>query len=365
VMAVEGLAITAWGATPGMRTMGVRIATIGSATNPSWRTALQRTFPVALCYPVFLPGTLLVVVMPIVLLTSVAMSPLRRGFHDRMSGTVVVQANAPARITEAMLDTWWQPNRNLVMSPWGRVPDVYDRRRARAHRVDGSTWLAFVIMLTTIASVGFTHVPWLWLWTTLIWLAVVVVDEAVRLSTSGSTPGHDRFGYRVVDMGTGEPPTRRRAFIRSAVLAPLLYIPPLQLLAALWVQASALHRGPHDLAAGTIVVEPGFRPHSFVAPPLPVPYGAPPWAATGSIQPSANPGYPGYRFHPPAPTGRGYPDIPVYPGALPTPGRPLPPPPVGLPSPPPRPPLAPPAFDLPSPPPLPSLPPPPDQPGPF
>ena len=76
-------------------------------------------------------------------------------------------------------------------------------------------------------------------------------------------------------METGEVPTRSRAILRAVVLAPLLYVPPLQLLLAFWVRASSLHRGPHDLLANTIVVEPGYRPHTFVRVPPVVPVSLP------------------------------------------------------------------------------------------
>lgn len=267
VTTLESLTISRRGATVGMRVVDIRIAVIGSPRNPDLLTAVRRGVPVALTYALLLPATPLVVAMPIALVTSIALSPLQRAFHDRLSGTVVVQSGAPAMITTADLSTWWQPGRATVMSPWGRVPDLFERRRARAHRIDGAWWLAGLILATAIVSAAADGVKSMWLWATLAWLIAVTIDETRHIAGTGATPGHEHFGFRVVDIGTGEPPTTARAFVRAAVVAPLLYIPPLQLIGALWVHASSLHRGPHDLLAHTIVVEPGYRPHTFVAPP--------------------------------------------------------------------------------------------------
>jgi uncharacterized RDD family membrane protein YckC len=241
---------------------------------------------------VLLPGTFVALIMPAALVLSIALSPLRRAFHDRSSGTVVVQVGAPARITEADTALWWQPQRAVVMSPWGRVPDLYDRRRARAHRVDGAWWLAAVVMVMTIASVGIADVPNLWLWSTAIWLVAITVDEVWWVTNKGATPGHLHAGYRIVDLATGTTPTRSRALLRAVVVGPLLYIPPLQLVLALWVRASALHRGPHDLIANTVVVEPGYEPVAFAPPPAPVALPAFPPGPTW---------YPPPLWHPPLP----------------------------------------------------------------
>lgn len=314
VATIESIAISRTGATPGMHVLDLKVASVGRATHPTLLAAWRRTIPVALCYPIFLPGLFSVLVMPVVLLISIGLSPLRRGFHDRLSGTVVVQNDAPALITEDAMAGWWQPDQGVVMSPWGRVPDLFDRRRARAHRIDGAWWLAALIMVTTIASVGMRDVPKLWLWSTAAWLVAATIDEAWWISKRGATPGHTHLGYRVVDLTTGEAPTRSRAVLRAVVLAPLLYIPPFQLVLALWVRASTLHRGPHDLLANTIVVEPGHVPHSFVPAPAPLPY-VPVMAVPGP--------YP-IGVHPPGPS-------PALPPPY-LPPMPLPPPPPGPPS---------------------------------
>ena len=267
MVAIESLSLTRKGATLGMQVAGIRVAVVGSSQRVDWTTAARRSVPVALSYTLFLPFTPLVVVMPLALFASIAMSPQHRGFHDRLSDTVVVQGAAPEIITDAAMETWWQGGRGVVMSPWGRVPDLFDRRRARAHRLDGAWWLAGVIMIATIASVGIREVAWLWLWLTLAWIVLVTADESWRLADHGATPGHERFKYQVVDLSTGQPPSVGRAVARSVVLAFFLYVPPLQGLLALWVNGSSLNRGPHDLVARTIVVEPDYEPPTFVAPP--------------------------------------------------------------------------------------------------
>lgn len=309
VSAVETISITRSGATLGMHVVDLRVAVVGRAGRPDWLTALRRSVPVALCYVILLPGTFVVFVMPFALLISIGLSPLRRGFHDRSSGTVVVQQGAPRLITEDHLAGWWQPDQSVVLSPWGRVPDLYDRRRARAHRFDDAWWLAASIMAATIASVGMRDVPMLWLWSTLVWLVVVSVDETWWVATRGATPGHLHAGYRVVDLETGATPSRRRAIVRAVVLAPLLYVPPLQLLLALWVRSSSLHRGPHDLAARTIVVEPGYVPREFA--PAPVPQPRPPVVAQPGWYPPAGPWTPAL---PPPPVLPWNPPPPNVPG---------------------------------------------------
>lgn len=270
----EAVLVTRTGATAGMLVAGIRVSQLGRPGPPDWICAWRRSVPVALCYAILFPGTALSVVMPFALLISIGLSPLRRGFHDRLSNSVVVQVAAPRVITEATMSSWWDSNRAVVWSPWGRVPDLYDRRRARAHRTDGIWWLAASVMVATVVFVGVRDVPLLWLWSTAAWLVIVGIDETRSIALRGATPGHDAAGYRVVDIDTGLPPSRRRALIRAIVLTPLLYVPPLQLVLGLWVHASALHRGPHDLAAHTVVVEPGFRAHTFA--PLHYPLPPPP-----------------------------------------------------------------------------------------
>ena len=322
VTAVETVSIAQRGSTFGMRTRGLRVQPIGHPGNPTWLQAFRRSMPVALCMMVMLPGTLVAMVMPFVLLISISLSPLRRGFHDRLSETIVVTSRAPELITCDLLDLWWDPSKGNTMTPWGRVPDLHERRRARSHRLDGEWWLAALIVVGTIASAGLSHVPWLLLWLALLWIAALVADETWQLTSKSTTPGHAAMGYRVVDLTTGEAPSRGRALARSAVLAPLLYLPPLQLILAFWVQASSLNRGPHDLVGHTVVVEP-----DYVAPQLRLP-PAPMWnnwtPVPGWTPPVPGWGPPRAGWVPPPPAVR-----PPSPPPVPTPGDAPPPPPLG------------------------------------
>ena len=290
VVALETTALTRWGATAGMKATQIRVAVLDDHRLPDWLTASRRSVPVALCYALLLPGTPVALVMPWAMLLSIALSPARRAFHDRLSGTVVVVESAPRLIRTTDLATWWEPGFDAVMTRWGRAPRMEERRRARAHRLDGAWWMVLVLVTATVASVGVERVPWLLLWLAIIWVALAVIDETWWVSNFGDTPGHRKFGYRIVDVGTGGAPTTRQALLRALVVVPLLYLPPLQLLGALWVHASATHRGPHDLLAGTIVVEPGFVPPRFVAtgPIQPYPL-APPMPLPPPVRPAAPP----------------------------------------------------------------------------
>jgi uncharacterized RDD family membrane protein YckC len=89
------------------------------------------------------------------------------------------------------------------------------------------------------------------------WLVLFVVDETWRIARDGSTSGHRREGLVVVDERTGEPPERPRALARAIVLAVFWFFPPLLPVLALSIQLGRSGRGPHDLVAGTVVIEAG------------------------------------------------------------------------------------------------------------
>jgi uncharacterized RDD family membrane protein YckC len=92
-----------------------------------------------------------------------------------------------------------------------------------------------------------------------LWLVLFVVDETWRIARDGSTLGHRREGLVVVDERTGEPPDRSRALARAVVLTVFWFFPPLLPVLALSIQLGRSGRGPHDLVAGTVVVEAGAR----------------------------------------------------------------------------------------------------------
>ncbi len=300
VATLEVAMLVRTGATIGMSTVGIRVASLDRSGPPDRTAAIRRTVPVAVCYAVLPPGPVVVLVASVALLVSIAWSPDRRGFHDRASATVVVQAGAPDPVTTAELARWWGPGHGHVMSRWGRVPDLFERRRARAHRVDDVAGLAAVIAIAGIVLIGFGGTVWWWVGLTATWVVVLVVDETRRVAGNGANPGHERFGFRVVDLATGERPGTARSLLRAVVVVPLVCIPPLQVILAVWVRWSAVNRGPHDLLARTVVVDPTFRPPRFHPSATPVP--------TGRTHVAAPPGGPGtHRSVPPPPPPPPYP----------------------------------------------------------
>ena len=154
------------------------------------------------------------------------------------------------------------------------------------------------------------------MWLGLAWLVVFVVDETRRVARTGTTPGHVEAGLEIVDITTGGHPSTGRALARAVVLAPLLYVPPLQLLLGLWVNASSTHRGPHDLVGHTQVVDRHavqMAAPVLPAPPMWQPATAPAWSTPGTWGPP-----PGARTPAPGAWPR-----PGPAGALPPPLRPL------------------------------------------
>ena len=277
----ETVSLARWGATVGQRALDLRVVAFDrAAPGMPWLQALRRSFPIALCYLLPFPGTLLVLTMPLALLISMATSPHRQAFHDRISDTFVVDRSMPLPLARADVELWYEPAAAAQMTPWGRAPDLHERRRARAHRLDGLWGLAAVAVGGYLIATVISRSAWPLLWLAVFWMVVISIDEAKRLSRDGRTPGHAFAGFVVVDIVTGQPPSRARALARSVVLAPLLYLPPLQLLLGLWVHASSQHRGPHDLVGHTVVVEPGYVPPHFAVPAAPLWAPMPPvWAA--------------------------------------------------------------------------------------
>lgn len=179
--------------------------------------------------------------------------PSRRGIADRIAGTIVVPFEAPEVVTSEAVAAHDQASRPRPRTAWGPVATVDARRRARAARLDDAPVLVIALVAVTVAWT-FDAAP------VAIALAVVfavlfVLDEAVRIGRDGGTAGHRQQGLAVLDESTGEPPGRASALARAVTLAVFWLFPPLLVVLALWVQLSPTGRGPHDLVAGTVVVE--------------------------------------------------------------------------------------------------------------
>lgn len=198
-------------------------------------------------------GTVVAVAGGYVLL--VLASPLRRGAADRIADTIVVPHDAPALITRAQVEPEGESGRPRAVTAWGPVASPDARRRARAARLDDSPALVVGLVVVLLAWTFGGAVIALPLFAG--WLVLFVVDETWRIARDGSTSGHRREGLVVVDERTGEPPERSRALARAIVLAVFWFFPPLLPVLALSIQLGRSGRGPHDLVAGTVVVEVG------------------------------------------------------------------------------------------------------------
>jgi uncharacterized RDD family membrane protein YckC len=192
--------------------------------------------------------------------------PLRRGAADRIAGTIVSPFAAPAVITSAEVAADQDEARPRPRTAWGPVARPEARRRARAARLDDAPLLVVGLVAVILAwaldpSQLFTflglRVPAAAFALVVAWAALLVVDETWRVARDGGTAGHRREGLVVVDEATGEAPARGKALARAVVLVVFWLFPPLLPVLALWVQLSRSGQGPHDLVAGTVVVDRG------------------------------------------------------------------------------------------------------------
>lgn len=263
----EALFLLRLGATPGKLATGLRVAELDRPRidpTTAWvrgTVAAIASLSVILAVPAVLVmvdsvagfgvGGVVVAIAGGAILSVVAL-PSRRGVPDRIAGTIVVPFEAPALITRAEVEAD-DATRPRPVTPWGPVATTEARRRARVARLDDSPLLVVVLVAVTLA------------WTfdaVLLAIALVslfgvllVADEAVRIGRDGGTSGHRREGLAVLDEATGEAPSRSAAIARAVTLTVFWLFPPLLVLLALWVQLSPTGRGPHDLVAGTVVVE--------------------------------------------------------------------------------------------------------------
>lgn len=184
---------------------------------------------------------------------SVAAFPLRRGVADRMADTMVVPFEAPEMVLRSSVDAATDAERPRPQTAWGPVASLDARRRARAARLDDAPLL--VVGLVAVILAWTFDRPVLAVALSCAWIVAFAADEAWRVARDGGTSGHRREGLAVVDEVTGEAPTTGRSLARAATLAVFWLFPPLLPVLWVWMQVTPAGRGPHDLVAGTVVVQ--------------------------------------------------------------------------------------------------------------
>ncbi len=266
--AYEALFALALRATPGKLATGLRVAELDRAvTEPitAWTRGLVTT--IATLSIVLVPAALgvmtdsgvgLVVGSTVLAIAggcalAVVTFPSRRGIADRIAGTIVVPFEAPEVVTRAAVDAEDEATRPRPLTAWGPVALPDARRRARISRLDDAPLLVVVLVAVTLAWT-FDQVA-LAIGLATVWAALFVLDETRAIARDGGTVGHRREGLAVLDESTGEAPTRGAALARSITLAVFWLFPPLLVVLALWLQLARSGRGPHDLVAGTVVVD--------------------------------------------------------------------------------------------------------------
>lgn len=255
-------------ATPGKLATGLRVAELDRATidpvNAWWRGLITTVATLALVLVPsavgvmtdsaagFAVGAVVVGIAGGYALT-IATFPSRRGIADRVADTIVVPFEAPEVVTRSMVQAEDEARRPRPVTAWGPVASVDARRRARAVRLDASP--ALVVVLVAVILAWTFEQRALALLLAAVWAALFVADEVRAIARDGGTVGHRREGLAVLDEATGEAPGRTAAFARSFTLAVFWLFPPLLPVLLAWVQLSPTGRGPHDLVAGTVVVE--------------------------------------------------------------------------------------------------------------
>lgn len=255
-------------ATPGKLATGLRVAELDRAViDPvsAWTRGLVTTIATLALVLVpsavgvmtdsgagFVVGAVVVAIAGGYALT-IATFPSRRGIADRIAGTIVVPFEAPDVVTRAMVEAEDEAAKPRPLTAWGPVATVDARRRARAVRLDESPVL--VVGLVAVILAWTFEQQWLALALAAGWAALFVADEVRAVARDAGTVGHRREGLAVLDESTGEAPGRAAAFARAVTLAVFWLFPPLLPVLLMWVQLSTTGRGPHDLVAGTVVVE--------------------------------------------------------------------------------------------------------------
>jgi uncharacterized RDD family membrane protein YckC len=89
----EVVLIRLWGQTVGKRMLGIRVARITDGAVPDWTASAVRYLLPVLPLLLPIPG---IFVLSMVIYLAAVVDPLRRGWHDRAAGTIVVKASSSA-----------------------------------------------------------------------------------------------------------------------------------------------------------------------------------------------------------------------------------------------------------------------------
>lgn len=264
--AFEAVFVTQLGATPGKLATGIRIAepdrteidpvtawTRGAVTAVASLAVLLVPRAIGVMSDSgagFLLGAVVIGIAGGSVLT-ILTAPLNRSLADRSAGTLVVPHEAVDPIPGWLVED--AEGTRQRTTPWGPVAPAEARRRARASRLDGEPVLVVVLVAVMVAWV--LGRPWVAVALAVLWAVLHVVAEAVAVGRDGGNSGHRREGLAVLDEATGETPGRVAAIARAVTLTVFWLFPPLLPVLMIWVRLSPTGRGPHDLVAGTVVVD--------------------------------------------------------------------------------------------------------------
>ncbi len=253
----ETASVMALGTTPGKAAVGQRVIELDRSGRPSPGAAARRGAA---------NGALLA--LPVigwaVWAGSTLSDALGRGVSDRAASTMVVPRATAGSVASRDLPGFADGARAPRLHPLGRVGDLDVRSRARLRRlVDVPLLSGAVGLLALGAALPLTTLT-IVLVSSAAWVVIFVIDETVRVTRRGSTPGHAMAGLVIRSLPTGRPPGTGRSLARATVLGLTLYVPvlwPLLGVSMAMIRWGKSGRGLHDYAGGTVVVaDPALDP---------------------------------------------------------------------------------------------------------